>query len=171
MKIKLFFIGLAVLSTITLGSFLSGRANALPASLPTTVANDVTKCNQNFFGLKPWYAYLPDSEIGVRKTGDAAPDPCGIKCFNIFVQKQPNDCGETASDVPGIVLAIIDDLLRIAGLVAVVFVLIGAFQYVGSRGNAERAASAQSTIISALTGLAVALVATAFVAFLGNRLH
>jgi hypothetical protein len=49
-------------------------------------------------------------------------------------------------------------------------VLIGAFQYVGSRGNAERTASAQSTIISALTGLAVALVAVAFVAFLGNRL-
>jgi hypothetical protein len=170
MKIKLFFAGFVFLSTVTLGGFLSGRAAALPAYVPTAVANDVTKCNQSFFGLKPWYAYMPDTEIGVPKVGDAPSDPCGIRCFNIFVQKQANDCGETASDVPGVVLAIIDDLLRIAGLVAVVFVLIGAFQYVGSRGNAERTASAQSTIISALTGLAVALVAVAFVAFLGNRL-
>lgn len=114
---------------------------------------------------------MPDSEIGVPKRGDAPADPCGIKCFNIFVQSKANECGETASDIPGIVLAVIDDLLRIAGLVAVGFLLKGAFEFVGSRGNAERTASAQSTIMASLTGLAIALVSVALVSYLGAQLH
>ncbi len=171
MRKRLIFAGLAVLFAVVAAGSLSGRhASALPISAPTTFANDAAKCNKGFFGLKPWYAYMPDSEIGIKKIGDAPADPCGIKCFNLFVQSSPNECGETASDIPGIVLAVIDDLLRIAGLVAVAFIIIGSFQYVGSRGIAERTASAQSTIVAAITGLGIALVSVALVAYLGNQL-
>jgi hypothetical protein len=159
------------LLVVMVGSGLgSQKAGAVPVPAPTTFANDAAKCNPGFFGLKPWYAYMPDSEIGVRKIGDTPADPCGIKCFNIFVQADPNACGETASDIPGVILAVIDDLLRIAGLVAVGFIIAGSFQYVGSRGNAERTASAQSTIVAALTGLGIALVSVALVSYLGNQL-
>lgn len=173
---KNFLIGFVVLAAVTggaagLGIVGSQRAAAVSLPAPTIMA---AQCNKGgFFGMKPWYHYLPDSEIGMKQQGTAPTDPCGIKCFNIFTQAQtnPNICGETASDVPGVVLAVVDDLLRIAGLVAVAFVLKGSFEYVGSRGNAERTAQAQSTIIAALTGLAVSLVAVGFVAFLGSRLH
>jgi len=147
------------------------RVAAAPLPASTTLFADITdQCNSTgFLGLKPWYHYMQD-ELGVPKHGKVPADPCGVRCFNIFVQAQPNECGQTQSDIPGIVLVVIDDLLRIAGLAAIAFIIIGAFQYVASRGNAERTAQAQSTIISALTGLAVALVAVAFVSFLGKRL-
>lgn len=131
-----------------------------------TLAASVDFCENNskFFGLEPWYHFMHDSSFG--RNGD----PCAVKCFNIYPQHTENACGYKASDIPGVILVIIDDLLRIAALVAVAYIIVGSFEYVASRGNSERAASAQSTIISALTGLAIALVAVALVSFLGNRL-
>lgn len=165
-----------ILCSFFLGGFLfDQQATAAPLHLPKTIANDIDACaakRGTFFGLEPWYHFMPSSEVGVPKHGDTPADPCGIKCFNIFFldKNNPNDCGETASDVPGVILVVIDDLLRIAGLVAVAFIIIGSFEYVGSRGNPERTASAQSTIMNALVGLAVALIAVALVSFLGSRL-
>ena len=149
----------------------SHQASAAAPPLQIVASSDrADTCTKgSFFGLKPWFYYMGD-ELGQPKHGDTAADKCGVHCFNIFVQDVANECGQTRSDVPGILLAIIDDLLRVAGLVAIAFIIIGAFQYVASRGNSERTASAQSTIISALTGLAITLVAVAFVSFLGNRL-
>lgn len=165
-------LSLALLASIALGAgFLKAQtASALP--MPgRIVAASADFCDKKangplgFFGLEPWYHFMPDSELGDHG------NPCAVKCFNLFEQKQDNECGQQASDIPGVILAIIDDLLRLAALAAVAFIFIGSFEYVGSRGNSERAASAQSTIISALTGLAVALVAVALVSFIGNQLH
>jgi hypothetical protein len=162
----------AVLALTVLGvGFLHSRpAGAI--SLPDrTIAASADYCDKKangplgFFGLEPWYHFMPDSELGTHG------EPCAVKCFNIFVQAEKNECGETASDIPGVILVVIDDLLRIAALVAVAYIIIGSFEYAGSRGNSERASSAQSTIISALTGLAIALVAVALISFLGNQLH
>jgi FtsH-binding integral membrane protein len=106
-------------------------------------------CSHGFFGLVPWYHYLNlDSQ-------------CNITNFNIFPPK---------SDVPLVLLAIIDDLLRIAGILAVGFVIFGAIKYIASQGNPEDVGRAQSTIINALVGLAIATVAIAFVSFLGNSI-
>jgi hypothetical protein len=170
-KPKIALLGVLLFCAVAIGiSFLGNqRAAALALPAPTTIADITDKCDKGFLGLKPWYHFMPN-ELGVPKQGSTPADRCGVRCFNLFVQAQPNECGQTQSDIPGIILAIIDDLLRIAGLVAVAFIIIGSFQYVGSRGNAERTAQAQSTVISALTGLIVALVAVAFVSFLGKRL-
>lgn len=157
-----------VAASVVGGSVAAAAAPALPSPV---VASAADSCNKSgFFGLEPWYHFMPDSEIGVNKIGDAAPDQCGIKCFNLFVQNKPNECGETSSDIPGVILAVIDDLLRVAAIVAVIFIIIGAFQFSGSRGNSDRTAAAQSTVISALTGLAISIVALAMVSFIGNQL-
>lgn len=169
---------MVLLGVAVLGASLTGgqRAAAAPLTAPTTTVADITDtCNHsNFFGLEPWYHFMPDElgepEVTVNGKVVVPADPCAVRCFNLLVQDQPNECGQKASDVPGVILAIIDDLLRIAGLVAVAFIIVGAFQYVASRGNAERTAAAQSTIISALTGLAVSLIAVALVSFIGNTL-
>lgn len=171
------FIKMSLLTAAVAGAILgAGVLHSQPASaavsLPyRTVASSANFCDKQangplgFFGLEPWYHFLPDSELG--RSGD----PCAIKCFNIFVQKNNNECGQQESDIPGVVLAVIDDLLRVAAMVAVAFIIIGSFEYVGSRGNSERTASAQSTIMSALTGLAIALVAVALISFLGGQLN
>ncbi|HVA11274.1 MAG TPA: hypothetical protein VNG32_03835 [Candidatus Dormibacteraeota bacterium] len=75
-----------------------------------------------------------------------------------------------SGDIPLILLAVVDDLLHVAGIVAVSFVIYGGFQYVSSQGQPEKTARAQNTVTDALIGLAVALVAIAAVSFLGNKL-
>jgi hypothetical protein len=176
---KACLLGILLVCGAAFGSgFLPGqKASAAPYHAPAIVASANDKCNKGgFFGLEPWYHFMPDSEIGVpAKTVNGKvvlpADNCAIKCFNIFFQSQGNDCNETRSDVPGVVLAVIDDLLQIAGLVAVAFIIIGAFQFVASRGNPDKTAQAQSAVINALTGLAVTLVAVAFVSFIGSKLN
>lgn len=111
-------------------------------------------CEKSFFGLIPWYHYLNSSSFN-------PPPDCSIKDFNFL---------GASSDLPLVLVAVVDDLLKIAGIVAVAFVLIGAFKYVNSQGDPEGTARAQSTIINALLGTAIAIVATLFVNFLGQRL-
>lgn len=112
-------------------------------------------CNGGFFGLHSWYYYLPKSDLDSGT--------CNIRHFNILP-------GASGSDLPLILLAIVDDLLRIAGLVAIGFVIVGAIRYTTSQGNPEDTAKAQSTIINALIGLALAITAVGIVSFLGSRL-
>jgi hypothetical protein len=165
--------GLVLLVSVGVGTGLVGSRPAAavpPLTAVNKLADATDDCNKTgFFGLEPWWHFMP-RELGVPANGKTPGDPCGVRCFNVFVQQEANECGQKASDVPGVLLAIIDDLLRIAGLVAVGFVLVGSFQYVGSRGNAERTAQAQSTILSALTGLAVSIIAVALVSYIGNQL-
>ena len=161
-KLKISLFGIILICAMTLGISLSlnQRAAAAPLHVPVVVADVTDACSGGFFGLEPWYHFMPK---------ELNPD-CSINCFNILDQSTANECGQQSSDIPGVLLAVIDDLLRVAGLVAVAFIIVGSFQFVASRGNSERAAQAQGTVISALTGLAVALVAVAFISFIGSRL-
>lgn len=121
----------------------------------THFASQADVCaGKGFLGLEPWYHYLPDDRF----------DGCDIKKFTIL----PSD--STPSDVPLVLLAIVDDLLRIAAFVALGFILYGAFLYVGSQGSPDQTARAQSTIINAVLGLALAIASIGFVSFLGARL-
>lgn len=124
------------------------------AAAPNNVGDACKKAD--FLGLHPWWYYLPKSDFDLTN--------CNIKNFNFLTS------GGGQPDLPLVLLAIVDDLLRIAGIVAVAFVIVGAFRYVASQGNPEDTAKAQSTIINALIGTAVAIVAAAFVNFLGQRL-
>jgi hypothetical protein len=108
-------------------------------------------CIHSFFGLRPWYYYL-------KLTG---PPSCDIVSFKLL---PPN------SDVPLVLLAIIDDLLRIAAMVAIAYVIVGAAGFIGSDGNPDKAHKARETVINSLIGLAIAVVAISFVSFIGHRL-
>jgi hypothetical protein len=54
--------------------------------------------------------------------------------------------------------------------IAVLFVIIGALEFVVSAGNPEQATKARETIIYAIVGLVVSLSAEALVSFVLNRL-
>lgn len=56
---------------------------------------------------------------------------------------------------------IINGLLFLIGILAVVMIIIGAIRYVTSAGNEDAAKSARGTIIAAVAGLAVAILAYA----------
>ncbi len=106
---------------------------------------------KGFFGLKAWYQYLDTDKN------------CNIVNFNVL----PSN-GQ--SDLLLIGVAVIDDLLRIAGLVAIAFVIYGGVQYVASQGSPDQTQKAQATIQNALIGLIICLLAVAMVSFLGSKL-
>ncbi len=112
------------------------------------------QCNaQTFLGLKPWYFYIPmNSQCGF--------DPTGQYQFHLLGAN---------SDLLLIFLAIVDDLLIIAGIVAVFFVIYAGIRYITSQGSPDETAKAQSTLTFALIGLAIAVVAVPIISYLGNR--
>ncbi len=123
-------------------------------TLLSIVATDACDKSGDFFGLLPWYHYLPPGDFS----------GCDLVNFNFLPSSS------VASDVPLVMLAVIDDLLRIAGIVAIAFVIVGSVRYITSQGNPEQTAQAQSTIINALIGTAIAIAAATFVGFVGSQL-
>jgi len=122
-----------------------------------TSANGSCTTEPNFFGLVPWYHYL-NVDASCHLSGD-------------FTLLDKVVGGKTVqSDLPLILFAILDDLLRIAGIVAVGFVIYGAIQYVVSQGEPEKTTKARMTIMNSLIGLAIALVAVGAVSYIGHKL-
>lgn len=109
----------------------------------------VTCSNDNsFFAFPTWYKYL--------KAGAAGGGPCSI------MFKFPDD-------IPLVALAMLDIVLRLAGIVAVFFVVIGAVSYVTSQGDSNAVAKARGTILNALIGLLIATFSIAIVSFIGAK--
>lgn len=108
-------------------------------------------CQKPFFGLKTWYYYLDTNA------------QCEIVNFKFLPTNG-------TSDVLLIGVALIDDLIRVAGFVAIGFVIYGGILYVTSQGSPDQTSKAQNTIQNALIGLAVAVLAVAAVSFLGARI-
>lgn len=122
--------------------------------------------NHSFFGLVPWYHYLPSGDF-IDSSGKAS---CNITNFTFLPTHSITTGVNVTSDIPLVLVAVVDDLLRVAGLVAIGFIIYGGFQYVGSQGSPDKTSRAQNTITDALIGLAVAIVAISAVSFLGNKL-
>lgn len=98
--------------------------------------------------LPSWYKYIDGTEIDGR---------CELN-FTF-----PDDLG-------AILLAVVEILLRIGAIVAVGYIIYGGFMYMTSQGEPDKATSARTTIINAIIGLALAIVATGVVTFIGGQL-
>jgi hypothetical protein len=167
----------SMVAVVAFGSFAISLAAPAGQAAAASGSDTVNKCKHTFLGLKPWYQYMGDSlndgtpsDNPGLSADEAKKNVCDVKCFNVFTTEKANDCGKKSSDVPLVLLAIVDDLLRIAGLVALGFIIVGAFRYVASQGNPDSTAKAQDTIVNALLGLAISVTAVAFVSFIGNKL-
>jgi hypothetical protein len=116
-------------------------------------------CNTgNFFGIPPWYKYLV---ISGRMTVNSTTGVCELV---------GNFQWRGGGDVVLVGLALVDMALRVAGMVAVGFVIWGGIQYLTSDGSPDQTKSAQQTIINALIGLVIALIAAAAVSFIGRAI-
>ena len=73
-------------------------------------------------------------------------------------------------DIGAILLAVVEIMLRIGALVAVGYVIYGGFLYMLSQGEPDKATGARTTIINAVIGLALAILATGIVSFIGGQL-
>ncbi len=129
----------------------SGSANKVPAS--QTFTPQACNLSNNFLGIPTWYKYL-DSET----------DSSG-KC-NVVLNGTDTE-GKANSALP-IGIAVLEAMLRLAGLVAVVMIFWGGFKYITALGNPDNAKGARTTIINAIIGLIIVIVSTVVVSFIGG---
>ena len=61
--------------------------------------------------------------------------------------------------------SIINILLFIAGIIAVIMIIVSAIRFISSRGNPEGATKARHTLMYSIAGLVVAIIAFALVNF------
>lgn len=76
--------------------------------------------------------------------------------------------GSKDTDAKQVIQSIVNLLMFITGAVAVIMIVIGGIKYVTSAGEASQAKSAKDTILYAVIGLIVAIVAYAVVTFIIN---
>ena len=129
--VKRALLALAFIASTTGVMALSGQGRAYSLSFPNPGATfAATPCQlptrSAFFGLPHWYKYL-----------DGEKDPIGV-CSVAF---------EFPNDIWKVVLAIIEVLLWVAGMIAVVMVIVGGFRFMSAMGNTEKTVSAPKTII------------------------
>jgi hypothetical protein len=101
---------------------------------------------EEFFLLPAWWKYL---EVNTSN------------CTIIF---------HVPGDIWLVALAILDILLRVAGMVAVVMIIVAGFRYITASGNTDKAVSARKTALNSVIGLIIAIIASSVVAFLGNSI-
>jgi cytochrome bd-type quinol oxidase subunit 2 len=97
----------------------------------------------------------------------------GVQGSPIFkdLEKQFGNSGVSGSRTAGtLVTQVIQVLLLVGGSVAVIFFLIGAFQYITARGNEEAAEKAKGTITSSIFGLVLIIMAFAIIYVVSNAL-
>ena len=73
--------------------------------------------------------------------------------------------------VNDIVLAVVNWLLFAVGVISVVMLIVGGIKYATSAGDSNKVTSAKNTIMYAIIGLAVAVLAFAIVGFVMNTLN
>ena len=67
-------------------------------------------------------------------------------------------------------LALIDICLKLAALVAVIFVVYGGFRFTTAQGAPEGIAAGKKTLTNALIGLVIAVLSSQIVKFLAHLL-
>lgn len=96
-------------------------------------------------GFPTWYEFLPLNSN------------CSPELTNI-------------NDVWFIVAAIIEILLRIAAIMAVIFVIYGGVQYIISHGSPDQTDKARKTIIASVVGLVIAISSSILITFITRSL-
>ncbi len=98
--------------------------------------------------LPTWYKYLDEETVGGK---------CSAKV-------------NFPEDLSRILLAIFEILLRVGGMVAFFFIIYGGFQYLTSQGEPDKAKAARTTIVNALVGLVLAMMASVIVNLIARNI-
>lgn len=134
--------GITHLVNLSLTRFFAATGCALP--------------NGGFFDLPTWYKYLSGVQVVTY-------DP--ITDANISVcSPHLNGVG----DIWLVALAVIDIILRVVGIMAVGWVIWGGLQYLTSQGEPDRTKRAKDTVLNAVIGLVITMLAVSIIGFLGS---
>lgn len=121
---------------------------AIVAKISYVFAAGCNLSDGTFFGFPHWWQYLG----GDNSSGSCTP---ALNSLN---------------DIWAIGIAVLDMLLYLAGIVAVISIIIAGITYVTSVGNSEKTTGARRRIVNSLVGLAIVVSASVLVSFIGNKL-
>lgn len=107
----------------------------------------------SLLGLPTWYKYLDGQRVMDESTGIEI-------CQPVFAG---------ANDIWKVVASVLETLLRVGSLIAIGFVVFGGVTYITSQGSPDKTKQALQTIISALVGLVISIIAAALVGFIAGR--
>lgn len=139
------------------GFFIAKLSGFLFAALPKGI-----NCNPNdpkfnpdnsFFNFPHWWQYITNGQI------DSTVTPA--RCTPVV---------DFPNGLWAIAFAVIDILLYLAGIVAVVAIIIAGISFITSQGNVEKTTAARRRIVNSLIGLAIVLIASLIVGFVGNEI-
>ncbi len=123
--------------------------------LTNLAATDTCHLKQQIYGIPTWYKYLE---------GHKDPLP-PHKCRLVM-----DFSTDATNNLLSIGFAVIEIMLFVAGIVAVAFIITGGFQYVLSGGNPDQTKTAKDTVLNAVIGLVIAMLASVLVRFLAGRI-
>ncbi len=195
-KVKYILQSLAIISVMFM-LFLPHAVSAANEPAPTPAAGTVcTPSDSTFLGLVPWYHYLkndftetinPDGTSSCGFHADLTVNfICTTKNTTVKIGNTKETCttqqqtdhavisgvSESGLDAVWLVgLAIFEDLLRVAGLATVAFVIYGGFRYTTSSGSPEQTGAALGTIIHALVGLTIVIIAATSIAYIAKLFY
>jgi TRAP-type C4-dicarboxylate transport system permease small subunit len=72
--------------------------------------------------------------------------------------------------LPELIQRLINIALLLAGVVAVIFLIIGGYSYITAGGNAEQAAGAKTTVLNAIIGLIIIFASFLIINFVISRI-
>src|ERR1035437_7554101 len=81
------------------------------------------------------------------------------------------DVGAPSVSLGGVPKTVVNTLLEIAGALAVIFLIVGGLKYATSAGDSKRVESAKNTILYAIVGLVITILAYAIVNFVITKLN
>jgi hypothetical protein len=95
----------------------------------------------------------------------------GQKTIDLGLENIGENLGlSTNTEVRTVIANIIRVLLGFLGIIAVIIVLYGGFQWMTAAGNEEKISSARSTLTAGLIGLIIILAAFAIASFIINTI-
>jgi lysylphosphatidylglycerol synthetase-like protein (DUF2156 family) len=112
--------------------------------------------------------FLKVAEVGLAVLITLAP-------VAVFALALPNcsslggvNCQSSTSTLSGLIIYVIQILLSIAGVLAVLFFIIGGFFYITASGNEETAEKGKSIVINAIIGLVIIILSYVIVSVISS---
>jgi hypothetical protein len=118
----------------------------------------------SFLGLPTWYKYL---ETEIDESGKCSPILSGSSDSE---NPEDNVTQSKVNSALPIGLAVLEAMLRLAGMVAVIMIFVAGFRFITSDGSPDKAAGARKTVINAIIGLVIVVLSTGLVSFIGRTL-
>jgi hypothetical protein len=141
------------MSVIVGGSLFATLGSNSVSAVAIVQGSPVSDCSQGFLTFPTWFR-------GLVKVGETVPGT--YEC----VIESPNDVGGLGPFITHIALNVIEIGMQIAGYLAAGFILYGGFMFLTSQGAPDATVKARQTILNAVIGLIVSIIAVAAINFI-----